>query len=153
MMEANIPVHGMLLARRGNPGAECNPGARRSFAPGAVGTGRAIDNAELDSVRSFMTKEGFAAFLGQCLEQIAKHIEDLERPAADPARRTALAHGMIGSAGVIGAAGIVAIARELETASAANNGLAVADMTAQLIAAWAEARLELELLREFALIR
>jgi len=29
----------------------------------------------------------------------------------------------------------------------------VADMTAQLIAAWAEARLELELLREFALIR
>jgi len=107
-----------------------------------------IDEVELDTVRTYLTGECFAAFLNQCADQISKYVEDLERRPAPSHWLTTLAHSMIGSAGAIGAGKVVAIARRLEAASAANDVSVVNERTAQLIAAWSEAAHELKRRRD-----
>lgn len=105
-----------------------------------------IDAAELDAVHVYMKDASFAAFLDQCLKQIATHIADLQSRNGSSERLSTMAHSMIGSAGIIGARKVEALARrlEVEAKAEAHAGPELDDLAEQLMAAWVEAAKELQ---------
>jgi HPt (histidine-containing phosphotransfer) domain-containing protein len=106
-----------------------------------------INEADLNEIRLYLTEEGFAEFLDQCITHISSHIDDLESRTIGSQQLLAPAHSMIGSAGVIGATKAEAIARSLEAACVAKDEPVVSRLITELIAAWAETAHELKKLR------